>query len=74
MAIEAKNVLTFEKRPLVAELKLEMSQIAQFIVFNFRFAITGRFSNVYSDIFSICDHLVKKAATLKESVDLYVAL
>ncbi len=34
VAIDAKNVLTFEKRPLVAELKLKMSQTEQFFLFS----------------------------------------
>ncbi len=32
MAIDAKNVATFEKRPLVAELKFKMSQIELFFI------------------------------------------
>ena len=34
VAIDEKNVLTFEKRPLVTELKLKMSQIEQFSMFS----------------------------------------
>ncbi len=34
VAIDAKNVLTFEKRPLVAELKLKMPHSEQFLMFS----------------------------------------
>ena len=48
--VDGKNVLTFEKRPPVAMLKLERSQIEYFFhVFNFSSATRGRFSN--SDTF-----------------------
>ncbi len=33
VARDAKNVLTFEKRPLVAELKLKRSEIAHSVTF-----------------------------------------
>ncbi len=33
VARDGKGVLTFEKRPLVAELKLKMSQIVLFVMF-----------------------------------------
>ena len=34
MARDAKNVQTFEKRPLAAELKLKTSQLEQFFMFS----------------------------------------
>ncbi len=34
LAIDAKNVLTFEKCPLLAELKMKMSQTVQFFMFS----------------------------------------
>ena len=34
VAIDAKNVLTFEMHPLVGELKVKTSQIEQFLMFS----------------------------------------
>ena len=53
VAIDVKSVLTFEKRPLVAELKFKMSQNGRFLMFSI--------SALPPDTFSIYGHLVKKS-------------
>ncbi len=60
VTIGAKNVLTFEKRPLVAGLKLKMSQMEHFLCFQCQLCHQWVILKCLY-IFSIYDHLVKKA-------------
>ncbi len=46
VAKDAENVFTFEKGPLVAELKLKVSKKAKSTILNFSSAIRGHLENV----------------------------
>ena len=60
VAIDAKSVLTFGIRPLVAELKFRMSQYGRFSMFSLS-ALPPEGTFLMLIRFSIYDHLVKTA-------------